>query len=88
MKLLKFEADWCSPCRQQNEEFIKHPVKVPVESIDIDEGDPKIILEYNVGSIPKMILFDDNGNKLAEWVGLTESKVINDYIDERKATVD
>lgn len=81
MKILKFEATWCAPCSRQNDELEDHPLKVPVESIDIDNEERELLILHDVGSVPKMVLMDDNDNVLNEWTGYTESKVINDYID-------
>lgn len=87
MKLLKFEAVWCAPCKRQNEEFRDNPVKISVRNIDIDEEE-ELQTKYDVGSIPKMILLDDDDSIIKEWVGFTESKEINDFIDGRQATAD
>lgn len=83
MKLLKFSAQWCNPCKQQDEEFAKHPIKVPVESIDIDEDKDNLTSAYMVGSIPKMILID-GAVVINDWTGFTLSKDINDFIDGLK----
>lgn len=88
MKIIKFEATWCAPCKRQNEEFEDHPLKVPVESIDIDDCDKELLMLHHVSSVPKMVLFDDNDEVLNEWTGLTRSSEINDFIDGRQTTAD
>ena len=90
MKIIKFEATWCAPCKRQNDEFGRYPLKVPVESIDIDgcECDQELLMIHHVSSIPKMILFDDNDEVLNEWTGLTRSSEINAFIDGRQTTTD
>lgn len=87
MKLLKFSAKWCGPCKQQDREFKEHPIKIPVVSIDIDENEEDAI-KYSVSSIPKMVLLGDDNKTVHQWIGFTESWLINDFINGGQATAD
>lgn len=82
MKLLKFWSETCGPCIQQNEEFKKNPIDIPVESINIEEEETEFLILYNVSSIPKIVLLDDKGKTIHQWIGYTESWIINSYIKE------
>lgn len=79
MKLLQFKAIWCGPCRQQTKEFEENPIDVELQAIDVD-GDEELAKEYNIRSIPTMILLDDNKEVLYRWTGLTKSSTINKFI--------
>lgn len=79
MKLLQFKAGWCSPCKAQTKEFEKNPIDVELETIDIDEDDNSAA-KYAIGSIPTMILLDDNNEMLNRWTGVTKSSTINRFI--------
>lgn len=81
MKLLKFKASWCGPCKMQTQEFKEHPVNVEVEEIDIDNDDNDLVTKHNIRSIPTMILLDDEGETIQRWSGFTKSEVINERID-------
>lgn len=80
MKLYKFYAGWCSPCKMQTKEFEENPVDAELEAIDIDEDDKGLATKYSIRSIPTMILLSDNGGILNRWTGVTKSSTINEFI--------
>ena len=81
LKLIKFSASWCGPCKMQTKEFEENPVNVEVEAIDIDDDNDDLSGRHNVRSIPTMILIGDDGEVLNRWTGFTKSEVINECID-------
>ena len=69
MKVLKFYADWCGPCKALSETIEKfYTLQVPVENIDIDKN-VDISVQYGVRSVPTCILVDENGTELRRKVG-------------------
>lgn len=91
MKLLKFFAQWCGPCKQQTKHFEENPLTIPVISIDIDEDEKDLASQYKVMSIPTLVLIDDTNAEEAEikrWVGFTTSETINEFINGRKEATD
>lgn len=85
MKLLKFSATWCGPCKVQAKMLEEHPIVVEVEEIDVD-SDNELIPKFNIRSVPTMILIDDEGNALHRWTGITESAEINRLINDFRNT--
>lgn len=57
--LVKFEADWCMPCRAMSsvvEEVAKLHPDVKVLAVDIEgEGIDELLLEYGVRSVPTFV---------------------------------
>lgn len=59
MRLLKFGAVWCSPCKAMDV-LLDEITQIPVERYDI-EVDGALALVYNIRSVPTLILEDDTG---------------------------
>jgi len=62
MKLLKFQAEWCGPCKMMSS-VIKNlgaKVTIPIQEINIDE-DMEEAKKWKVTSVPTLILIDENG---------------------------
>lgn len=66
-KLLVFSASWCGPCKAFK------PTLLQLEQdrlvyIDIDEL-PEIRQDYDVRSVPTVVLVDEDGKELERFVG-------------------
>lgn len=57
MKIIKYGASWCGPCRTMAATLKES--KYPYEEIDVDEH-PEFISEKNIKSIPYIEIVDDN----------------------------
>lgn len=60
VKLLKFGANWCAPCRSLVPILEELKDKVVIEDIDVDEVDPVILTNYKIRNIPVLIITKDN----------------------------
>lgn len=80
MKLLKFWAEWCQPCKKQSE-LLKDFKDFPVESINVeDESNVEIVNKYGVRGLPTLILLDDNNEVVHKFSGLTTLDKIKEVI--------
>jgi thioredoxin 1 len=81
MKVLKFYADWCGPCKALTRiiEIAGEKVTIPVENVNIDEN---IFLaqEFKVRSVPTMILVDDTENEIKRHVGLVNEEKLLEFL--------
>ena len=72
-----FYATWCMPCKAMSpviEEIAKEYKEVKFVKVDVDENE-EIALEYNVMSIPTMIIMK-NGKVTKTFIGLTSKESI------------
>lgn len=78
--LVDFYADWCGPCRMISPilEEIQSEMNIDVAKINVDES-PNVATEYNVMSIPTVIIFK-KGKKISVNVGAASKEKIIEWI--------
>jgi thioredoxin 1 len=60
MKILKFQADWCQPCKALTKLIEEIDTKTEIEVIDIDK-EPLTAAKYGIRSVPTLVKIDENG---------------------------
>lgn len=56
--LVVFKAHWCKPCGLLSKTIENTDLGIPVTTVDID-ADPTATTEYNIRSVPTLLLIDD-----------------------------
>lgn len=80
--LVDFWAEWCGPCRMVSPivEQLANSLegKVKVSKINVDQN-PEIAAEYNIQSIPSLVLFK-NGKEINRIVGLSPREKYEKFV--------
>ena len=81
MKLLKFEAAWCGPCKMQTSviKSLGNKITIPIEVIDVDENLAMAKI-YAVRGVPTLILLDDSGEEIKRNIGALKEKDLLEFI--------
>ena len=78
MKILKFEADWCAPCHA----LTKVMEDMDYEAVDIETDEGKAMaIEYRVGSVPTLVMVDDEGYTVKTMIGLKPRSAIERWVN-------
>ena len=77
MKVIKFYADWCGPCKSYAPIFEKvvNELGVEYENIDVDNDTTGLAAKYKVRSIPLTVFVNEDGSELKETGILSEDKL-------------
>ena len=79
MKILKFQADWCEPCKALTKLMEEIDTKIEIEVIDIDK-EPLTTTKYGICGVPTLAKIDENGivNRL---VGFKDKQQLEKWIN-------
>ena len=77
MKVIKFYADWCGPCKAYAPIFDKVMSEVDVESenINVDKDTTGLAAKYKAMSIPTTVFLHEDGSVVKEVGMLSEEKL-------------
>lgn len=78
MKLLKFQASWCGPCKMLAKTLESMEVPYEINEIDIDET-PEKAMKYSVRSIPTLIIVDEIGNEIRRVNGALKQNALKEF---------
>lgn len=82
MKLLKFWAQWCQPCKMQGK-LLEGFSDCEVVPVDIEEEEnADLVDQYRVRNLPTMVLVDEQGNELKRFTGLTQPEKITEALEQ------
>lgn len=80
MKLLKFYAEWCGPCKTQTEVLKGFDLNgTELEEIDIDVSIDQAV-KYKVRSVPTLVLLNDAGEEVGRKIGLQNAQQLKAFL--------
>jgi thioredoxin 1 len=82
MKVLKFYASWCAPCKglAMIVDGIKDEVDIPFEDVNIEEQ-LELAAKYGIRSVPTMVIVDDEGVEIKRQSGMLNEEQLLAFID-------
>jgi thioredoxin-like negative regulator of GroEL len=80
MKILKFYATWCAPCKALSATInsIKDEITLEIKEIDSDEN-MDMARKYNVRSLPTMIMVDGD-KEIKRQAGLMSADQLREFV--------
>lgn len=89
IKVIKFGAEWCGPCKMLEPTIVSLKEKFNVEgsgveviSVDVDE-DPESSSKYGIRNVPT-IIFEKEGTVVERMVGVRQAAEIETKITSLK----
>lgn len=82
MKVFKFYAEWCGPCKVQSQ-IIKaagDKITTPVVDVNIDEN-IALATDFEVRSVPTMVLVDDKETEIKRHVGVMKEAELIEWVN-------
>lgn len=79
MKLLKFQASWCQPCKVLTASMQGMDIPCPVETVDAQENED-ILAKYNIRSVPALVLVNDDGSEIDRLVGVSNKDAVIKFL--------
>lgn len=82
MKILKFQATWCQPCKMLSKviEGAKESISLPIEEIDIDEN-MELAKKYRVRGVPALVIVNDDGVVIRTKTGTMNEKQLLEFLN-------
>ena len=83
MKILKFSATWCGPCKMMKPvvEQIEKDLQITIHEVDVDK-EPQEATKYDVRSVPTFIKVDDDGREIGRVMGALPYPKLVEFIKD------
>jgi len=80
MKILRFTATWCQPCKALAQNLERVTTDLPIQVIDIDEQQD-LAVHFNVRSVPTLVKIDADKKEVARVVGVQNTAELDTFIN-------
>lgn len=82
MKVLKFGAIWCPPCKVMKTTLHGFD-ECELQEIDVDK-ETDITSEYGVRSLPTLVLLNDDGEEIWRKTGVTSKMELTSVVKSKR----
>ena len=84
MRILKFEAPWCTRCDQMTQILKQIDHKHHIEHINVDENRDAAMM-YGIRGIPHMVMLDENDNVVKRIGGVLTKQQLEEALNTQEA---
>ena len=74
MKVLKFEADWCGPCKELSKWLDKQDIEHDIVKVNI-ENNREMCEHYGIRSVPTLIMLNEDNTVRKTITGFNVGKL-------------
>jgi len=79
MRVLRFTASWCQPCKMLAKTLEDVNTNVPIEVIDIDDNS-ELAKDYGIRGVPTMVMLDGD-TEVKRLVGMSQKKELENWLN-------
>jgi len=80
MKILRFTASWCEPCKALSKTIERIDTEVPIQVIDIDD-EPDLAQHFGIRSVPTLVKIDQDKKEVDRVVGVQSTADLEKFIN-------
>ena len=80
MKILRFTASWCEPCKALSKTIDRIDTEVPIQVIDIDK-ESELAQHFGIRSVPTLIKIDEDKKEVERLVGMQTQADLDKFIN-------
>ena len=82
MKLLKFHATWCQPCKMLSRviEDAADKITMPMEEVDIDQNQD-LAIQYGIRGVPTLVIVDEEGKEVSRKSGMLMENQLLEFLN-------
>lgn len=82
MKVYKFSASWCNPCKQLSALLETVETKTEIVEIDIDQDSDKAMM-FQIRGVPTMVMVDENDKEIRRLVGAQTKTKLEQWLSNQ-----
>ena len=79
MKVLRFTASWCQPCKMLAKTLEDVETQIPIVVIDIDDNQD-LAKSYNIRGVPTLVMLDDSDTEVKRFSGTKQKNELIDWM--------
>jgi len=81
MKVMKFYATWCGPCKAMSKVLEEMDNLPEIEEIDID-GNMETASKFNIRSVPTLVVTADDGTEVKRYTGgASDRQALREFLE-------